>query len=180
MHMLLSDLVPLTLFTIYAITNHYPDTIIGPIISRLFSLVYHSFEARHPSLLYLDYLGICTMAFSVPAACSIAAEGWGNAWNMCEQFNIAVAISFLSVSAELAVNCYSSKSLLFRSPEHAIIALALLGNLPIIAIIAHQPLASSSPSASRPSPSATSASSPTTTSSGTGQRQRDRRPVCWR
>lgn len=137
MHMLLSDLIPHTLFIIYAATNHYPTTLIGPIISRLFSLIYHGFEARHPSLLYLDYVGICTMSFSVPAACSIAEKGWGDARNICEQLNIAVAITFLFVSAELAVNCYSSKPLLFRSPEHAIIALALLGNLPIIAIITH-------------------------------------------
>ena len=137
--MIISDLLPLTLFAIYATTNHYPTTIIGPIVSRLFSLVYHSFSARHPSLLYLDYLGICTMACSVPAACSVAEKGY-HMEPICEPLNMAVAMTFCVVAAELAVNCYFSKPLLFRSSEHAIIALALLGNLPIIAIIAHPTL----------------------------------------
>ena len=135
-HILTSDLIPLSFFSIYAITQHNPPPLWGPIISRLSSLIYHAFEATHPSLLSLDHLGICSMAMSVPAACAMAEDGWGV--HACGPFNAAVVVVFGCVVVEIVVvHGVAKRALLFRNPEHALLSLALIGNAPVLAIIAN-------------------------------------------
>lgn len=134
--MIISDLIPLLLFTtIYA--NYYNHTtLLGPIISRLFSLVYHTAanDPTLPSLLILDHLGICSMALSVPAACAMAEEGWGV--QVCGVFNVATAVVLGCAVVELCVHSGLGRTFVFRNPEHAILSLALIGNAPVAAIIA--------------------------------------------
>lgn len=142
--MLLSDLIPLILFTVLFICIHHPLLLAGPIISRLCSLIYHAHETTHPALLYLDYLGICSMALSVPAACGMAEDGWrvattvGNpqsSW--CGPFNTGIAIAALLAAAALAAHASGRPApRLPSSPEHAVVALGLMGNLPVAAIVA--------------------------------------------
>ena len=128
--MLISDLLPLTLFTIYAYHHPtIPPPLWGPMISRLFSLIYH--QSTHPSFLYLDYLGICSMAFSVPGACAMAEEGWGV--NVCGPFNAALAITLGLAILELGIHASGIRT--SRSPEHAVLVIGLMGNAPVIAII---------------------------------------------
>ena len=139
--MLLSDLIPFTLFTLYAIVRHYPSSIPtylwGPILSRLCSLVYHANEAKYPPIIYLDYLGICSMAFSVPAACALAEDGWGEAeGSVCGPFNAAVAVAFGIALITMLIQCGRGRFGVEESPaETAILVLGLLGNLPVLAII---------------------------------------------
>jgi hypothetical protein len=134
-HMLLSDLIPLTLFVLYAATaNPPPPPLWGPIISRLFSLLYHTFETTHPALLSLDYLGICSMALSVPAACALAEGGAGG---ICGPYVAATMLMLGAAVVEIGVHAFARRTTVFRSPEHAVVALGLLGNLPVVAIVAN-------------------------------------------
>ena len=132
--MLLSDLIPLSLFTTYAIITIHPHQtapLLGPIISRLCSLTYHAFQPTYPALLYLDYIGICAMVFSVPAACSVAAEAWN--CHICEPFNAGVALAALITIAVLAT--HAAGKINHFPPEHAVVALGLVGNLPVVAVV---------------------------------------------
>ena len=136
-YMLVSDLIPLTIFTIYA--NFCEKTmnppLLGPIISRLFSLVYHAFQTPYPSLVALDHLGICSMALSVPAACAMAEEGWGGRGQVCGVYNVATMAVAACAAVEVVVHGGFGRTLLFKDAEHALIALALIGNAPVVAII---------------------------------------------
>jgi hypothetical protein len=128
--MFLSDLIPLTIFTI-----HYNHTSLwGPIMSRLCSLLYHAFQPNYPSLLILDHLGICSMAFSVPAACAMAEDGWGG--DLCGVYNVATILVAGGVAVEIVVHGIFRRKIIFNDAEHALIALALIGNAPVLAIIA--------------------------------------------
>ena len=133
--MFVSDLIPLILLiTNMDLNSHNTQPLWGPIISRLCSLLYHAHESTHPTLLYLDYLGICSMALSVPAACAMAEKGWGV--HVCGPFNAGVAVATMAVVAELGMHAFCSKRLLFASAEHAVVGLGIVGNLPVLAIIA--------------------------------------------
>jgi hypothetical protein len=135
-NMLLSDFIPLILFTFYAIIinhHHHPPTLLhGPIISRLFSLIYHTFDATNPTLPLqsLDHLGICTMALSTPAACTLAQKGIATA-DLCPPYQAATALTLLTAIAEIALHAATRRTMVFRSPEHAVVALGLLGNAPV-------------------------------------------------
>ena len=138
-YMLLSDLIPFTIFVLYATTTYHhhplpPLPLWGPIISRLFSLIYHTLETTTPALLSLDYLGICSMALSVPAACALAEEGLEG---MCGPYVAATMLMLGAAVAEIAMHALTRKPAVFRSPEHAVVALGLLGNLPVLVIIAN-------------------------------------------
>ncbi len=132
--MLLSDLIPLTIFSICAI--HTPiQTVWGPIISRLCSLIYHAFQSQNPSLVTLDHLGICSMVFSVQAACAMAEEGWDGR-GVCGVYNMATILVAGGVAAEIVSHGMFRRNFVFNDAEHALIALAFIGNAPVIAIIA--------------------------------------------
>jgi hypothetical protein len=138
--MLASDLLPLSLFTVYTYYHYHHHTAIppplwGPIISRLFSLIYHAFQPTLPSLIALDHLGICSMAFSVPAACAMAEDGWSSG-GACEVYTTATLMIAGCSAVEAVVHGLFRRRLIFKDAEHALIALALVGNAPVLAIIA--------------------------------------------
>jgi len=139
--MLLSDLIPLAIFILYANYTYQTPTTIppllwGPIISRFFSLAYHAFQPSHPSLLILDHLGICSMVFSVPAACAMAEDGWRSDGSVCEVYNVATMVVAGCSVLEIIAHGIFRRNLMFKDAEHALIALALIGNAPVLAIIA--------------------------------------------
>ena len=138
--MVLSDLIPLILFIstgcTLSVVNHpntptSPPPLWGPIISRLFSLLYHACQPSHPALIALDHLGICSMAFSVPAACALA--GWGD--GACAVHTAATAIVAGCAAAEVVVHGVRRRGFIFRDAEHALVALALIGNAPVVSAI---------------------------------------------
>jgi hypothetical protein len=131
--MLLSDLIPLTIFTIYAIYYNH-TSLWGPIVSRLCSLIYHAYQPGYPQLLILDHLGICSMAFSVPAACAMAEDGWGG--SLCGVYNVATILVAGGAAVEIVAHGIFRRKIIFNDAEHALIALTLIGNAPVLAIIA--------------------------------------------
>ena len=76
------------------------------------------------------------MALSVPAACALAEEK-GFAGGICSPYVAATMLMLGAAVVEIGMHAFARRTTVFRSPEHAVVALGLLGNLPVLAIIAN-------------------------------------------
>ena len=117
--LLFSDLTPMIFFSTFIHTHPIPAT--AMIISRLCSLIFHIFYENRPYLINLDYMGISAMALVSYV-----------------HLNDTIYRSFLiftfGISLAMFIHGITSKSVSPYS-QHAILALAFVGNLPSLAHI---------------------------------------------
>jgi len=121
--MILSDAIPITAFAVCACFVGPSLTILGIILSRVGSLIYHLLEASSPSsIINLDYIGICCM--------SLAAIDADSRFTHSKTFQIIIATQFAVTVAFFCI-CWM-KNIDYKHSQLLITALAIVGNYPAI------------------------------------------------
>ena len=79
--LLLSDIFPLIIFCRLLLLSTRPSALIGMVISRACSLVFHLFAETHPHLINLDYIGIASMSAASSALCHTVSCPFSDAYD---------------------------------------------------------------------------------------------------
>ena len=117
--LLFSDLAPMVFFS--ACTHTHPIPATAMLISRVCSLMFHVLHENRPYMINLDYMGISAMAL----------VSYAHLDDKTYHFFLNIT---LGISLAIFIHGILSKSVSPYS-QHAILALAFVGNLPSLARI---------------------------------------------